>query len=204
MATLERLVNDEINRTLSSRTVDQRVETAVPKIKIRLVAVQYGSIKPVLDMLGIENADLRDFVLMSLSIYAPQAFNQAMDTNLDMRASAVVLGDVPEIRSGTPSPTLSRTNDVVSRTWMIVNGTLVVPVLLSLAVLYFAFKDSSSQADALKTERTEIVKAVVEQNKAISTSIVEQAKQAATNSKAMQDVLIGIIKEKTSGAAAVK
>jgi hypothetical protein len=79
-----------------------------------------------------------------------------------------------------------------------------VPVLLSLAVLYFAFKESSSQSNDLKTERTEIVKAVVEQNKAISTSIVEQAKQLATNSKAMQDALIAMLKEKTSGATAVK
>jgi hypothetical protein len=204
---LEQLVNSEIERALGSRTADHEAEKAAvpPKIKIRLVAVQYASIKPILDILGIENADLRDFVLMSLSIYVPQAFNQAMNTNLDMVASATLLGDVPTIRSGTPSPTLSaRTNDVVSRTWMIANGTLVVPVLLSLAVFYFAFKESSSQATDLKAERTEIVKALTEQNKAISASIVEQAKEAAANGKAMQDAVIKIMTEKANGATAMK
>jgi hypothetical protein len=43
----------------------------------------------------------------------------------------------------------------------------------------------------------------VGQNKAISDAIVEQAKQAATNSKVLQDALIGILKEKSSGAAPV-
>jgi len=192
---LERLINEEIEQTLSFRGTDEIA--ALRKIKIRLVAIQYSTIKPVLDILGIENADLRDFVLMSLSIYAPQAFNQAMSTNFDMFASATVLGDIPAIGSATPNPTLSaRTSDVVSRTWMIANGTLVVPVLLSLAVLYFAFKESSSQATDLKVERTEIVKALAEQNKAISASLAEQAKQASANSKSIQDALIKILTEK--------
>jgi|tagenome__1003787_1003787.scaffolds.fasta_scaffold20688332_2 hypothetical protein len=205
--TLERLVNDEIESALGSRTASESTETtdkvgttekaASPKIKMRLVTVQYGCIKPTLDIVGVSNADLRDFILMSLSIYAPQAFNRSMGTNLDMQASTTLLGDMPEIRSPTPSSTLSdRSSEVVSRAWMIANGSLVVPVLLALAVFYFAFKESSLQATDLKTERTEIVKALAEQNKAISVSTVEQAKQASANAKALQDALIKILTEK--------
>ena len=37
---------------------------------------------------------------------------------------------------------------------------------------------------------------LVDQNKAVSASVVEQAKQSAVNDKAMQDALLGMLKDK--------
>jgi hypothetical protein len=204
---LENLVNEEIAKTFGSRTGkgDRKRKVVLPTIKIRLVTIQYGSIQPILDVIGIENIDLRDFVLLSLSIYAPQALNVAMGSNVGLRASASVLGDVPSIQSQSNNLSLSsRSNDLASRAWMIANGSLVVPVLLSLALMYFALKEVSLQATDLKTERTKIVEAVTDQNKTISNAIVDLSKQAATNSKSMQDALIAILQDKTNSTKPVK
>ncbi|SFK31167.1 hypothetical protein [Bradyrhizobium sp. Gha] len=205
---LENLVNEEIAKAFGSRTEDQdqRSRIVLPTIRLRLVTIEYSSIKPILDVIGMENSDLRDFVLLSLNIYAPQAFNMAMNSNVGLRASASALGDVPPVpvEPKSPSSLSNRSNDLASRAWMIANASLVVPVLLALLVLYFAFKDVSSEATDLKTERAKIVEAVTDQNKAISNAIVDLSKQAATNSKALQDALIAIFQDKTNGPKPVK
>jgi hypothetical protein len=160
---------------------------------------------------------------MALNIYTPMAFNEALQTNVNVLAFATVIGGVPASSSAPQAAapqaanevqgaTLSaRANDAVTRIWTITNLTLVLPVLLALAVLYYAYsgilhelEGVRTQAAEIRAERTDIVKALVDQNKTLSTSNGDQAKQAIANDKAMQDALIAILREKGKSAASTK
>jgi predicted trehalose synthase len=128
---LERYVNFFLPN-VAVRTPD----TVIAPIRIKCVAIQYGSIKPILDVVGVESADIRNFVLMALSVYAPTAFNEALHSQVDVEASEPnVLGEQRPVATSTSesiNPThqsiASRASDVATRAWTITNLTLVVPV----------------------------------------------------------------------------
>jgi hypothetical protein len=187
----------QVNVFLPSVAARTRRSKRIEPIRIKLVAVQYGSIKPILDIIGVENSDIQNFVLTALSVYAPLAFNEALHAQVDIEAG------VPEIL-GAPKPVISPTSDVAARAWTIANLTLVVPVALSLIVIYYAYsgllhelEGLRAQATELRLERSDIIKAIVEQNRVLSMSNADQAKQALTNEKAMQEAIITIIKDHT-------
>jgi hypothetical protein len=186
--------------TVAARTWRRRVAP----IRVKLVSIQYGSIKPILDIVGIENSDIQNFVLTALSVYAPTAFNEALGSHVDIEVG------VPEVLDEAQSAT-TRTNDVATRAWAITNFTLVVPVVLSLLVVYYAYsgllhelEGLRSQATEIRLERSDIVKALVEQNRALSASNSDQAKQALANAKVMQEALVAILKDRGFGSAAAK
>lgn len=206
---LQNLVNEgmrdawEARKPSTAPTAQQSTETTAnaPKIGIRLVAVEYGSIKPILDIIGIENSDIRDFVLMTLSIYAPPAFNLALSSNVHTVARASVLGNVPAGSAGTTL--VGQASDAASRMWMIANGTLILPVVLALLVVYFwqaallqERNELSKRAETLTAERKNVVDALTSQNQGLSSSNLDLAKKAREDGKGMQDALISILKDK--------
>jgi hypothetical protein len=236
---LQRHLNQEMASIAASRP---RFPVIVPQeISVRLLAIHYGSIKAILDIVGFESTDLRDLLLTALSIYAPVAFNDSVHDNVNISASPQVMaGDAPEASSArqvTPGPATSsasqvanvpatsstsqvandvrgtttmsaRANDAVARIWTITNLTLVVPVLLAFVVLYYAYsgllhelEGLRRQAADIRVERTDILRMLVDQNKALSTLNGDQAKQAFANEKAMRDALIGISRGKADDPA---
>lgn len=200
---LQRLINRGLADAWAAREVqgsasrEAQGRSFQPGIKIRLVALQYGSIKPYVDLIGIDNSEIRDFVLMALSIYSPLAFNEALGSNVELSTSVDVVGDVPAKTSPAKKFT-DRTGDSLNRMWLIANGTLVLPVVLALVVVYYIHVGLlQKEAELSATERS-LVQALVDQNKAVSAALVDEAKQATANGKAMQDAVIGVLKDKTA------
>jgi len=200
---LQRLVNQEIADAWALRNETGRLPQ--PEITVRLIAVQYGSIAPILDIIGVQSTDIRDFVLLALSVYSPAAFNEALGSDFGLRASVEVLGDVPtKSNEKNIAPLLGRSSDAIGRAWIIANSSLVLPVVLALLVVYYLHqgllqekKDFLERDKDLRSERTENMKAIVDQNKLISASIVDHAKQTVVNEKAMQDALIALLRDRT-------
>jgi hypothetical protein len=195
---LERQVNDEIRRVWSDRPEARR--TQVPKIRIRLLTVEYGSIKSVFDIIGVDNSDLRDFIVLALQIYSPLAFRTALDTAVTVMPSVEILGDDPPIRATANVPA-RRAIESINQAWIISNTSLLIPVGLAIFICYYVFTSLAhelesvrSEAAAVRAERTDIVKALVDQNTKISASIVEHAKSSASSSHATEELLLNLVK----------
>jgi hypothetical protein len=170
---LQKRVNEEVTRTFTSHPKLPRA----PTIAVRLVTFDYASLDTVLDLTGIDNAALRDFVISVLTIYSPPIFREVVDApNVYVRADVNVIsddldipGDTREVSSGLAAPT--RTSDALDRTWLIANTSLVVPVLLALAICYYFFvalnhelEATRAQAALAQSERAEVIKALQAQN----------------------------------------
>jgi hypothetical protein len=163
-----------------------------PRVEVSIVKIRYGSIELILSLLGISNDAMRDFILGELGAFAIGAFNEALDSN-----AALDVTIDPEIQ-GTG---LDR--QTMNRTWLILNTSLVVPVLIAAAICYYWSNGLLHQLDGLReeskelrTERTEIVKALVDQNTKISATIVEHAKSSVASAKAMETLLVTLVKDK--------
>ncbi|GEL43242.1 hypothetical protein MEX01_38330 [Methylorubrum extorquens] len=89
---LARYLNDELGRAVkhSKRSVKDVIGS--PELEVRLLTLEYGSITAVMDIVGISNADLRDFVLATLNVYAPAAFRDVMNSQVTLTASSTVIG----------------------------------------------------------------------------------------------------------------
>jgi hypothetical protein len=86
----------------------------------------------ILDVVGISNADIRDFVVSSMSIYAPIAFREAMNTKVTPTASVSVLREdlKPDREEDTAAKKLpTRGLEALGQAWVISNTSLIVPIL---------------------------------------------------------------------------
>jgi hypothetical protein len=186
---LEALVNEEIRRTWDR--VGGR-KKKIPEINMRLITVEYSSIKAILDVVGLDNNDIRDFVLTTMEIYSPLAFRQALNTVITVSASVKAVGNAwtanwPSNESAPP--VAERGIEALGRAWIISNTSLLVPVGLALLICYFVFSALTHQLQAVRSEtaavqaeRTELIKALVAQNAKISDWLIGYSKSSDSHS----------------------
>lgn len=116
-----------------------------------------------------------------------------MNTDVTLRASVDAIGGEPPIRAAATSTIGGRVSDTFGRAWIISNATLLIPVLLSLAVLYYAMADLHQErervvkeGESLRLERGKLVTELFDANKTLSQAISSHA----NNNKALQEFLI--------------
>lgn len=175
---------------------DRTVE--IQRIKVRLMAVDYGSLKSVLEIVGVDSPAIRDFVIMAVGVFAPIAFRSALQTDLTVSADVSVIHD-GNIKSRNKVEG-SKIYSVADKAWLIANTSLLVPVLLALAVLYYANLATRDEINADRAAATEImnssanlVKTLTDQNNRLSTSLIALLKDSAMKSERFDQIVLKIV-----------
>jgi len=185
----------------------ERINKPAPLIAMRLVGIHYGSIKPILEMTGIDGSALRDFVLSMLTIYSPIAFAEVFNAPpIAMSADVRLIQDELRLETSTTSRadivshSAAAGREALSRAWIIGNTSLVVPVLLAMAICYFVFtalnhelEATRSQAALAQAERVELIKALQAQNAKLA-ELVAAHPANNDNFKAFTDILLAVTK----------
>jgi hypothetical protein len=200
---LERLINagPSFSQAAASEGLSesskQQPEKDHPRVTVRLLAVEYGSLKAILEILSDET--VQNAILAMLEMYSPLAFQDALQTNVGVIAQVENLGGGPPTVPGNAGGIWERTKGML-RTARAVTS-LLIPVAMALAVLAGAVWLVSHQMDALhdedarlRAERTDIVKALVDQNKSVSSSLVEYTKGSAASARALDEVVTSSVK----------
>lgn len=190
---LETRLNEEFRRASSKWKLEGK------RLEVKLATIEYGSLKPILELTGIENADFRDFVLTLLLVYSPAAFRDAMGTpNLDgLDVSVDIVGKDTDEVGDKPSNRQSG-REALGRAWIIANTSLIFPIGLALLVCYYAFSAlnheldaSRSQAALMQSERNETVKSLQAQNSKLAELLISHASNAE---KALSEILVAVTK----------
>jgi hypothetical protein len=175
-----RLLEVQINRDLHSsqselfRALPFRFG---PRIRIKVVNVSYGSIEFLLNILGITNETIQRQVLDALIAFAPVAFNETFNSDVSLEPQTQVVSGSIEGKMRT-SGTL----------WALMNGSLLIPIGLTLYVLYVTFNALEVEKSELKKERSELFAAIAKQNAELSVAIVNQSKNLGESARAMQNL----------------
>ncbi|MCA6104736.1 hypothetical protein [Bradyrhizobium australafricanum] len=193
-AALQRLINDEVQRAYSRWRVPRSAD-----IELRIASLEYGSLKPILDITGIDSVELRDFVLSLLTIYAPLAFREALGEPdvIQVVTPAKVVGEDLKVTDTQPTGR-SKGRQALDLAWGIANTSLLVPVGLALTICYYAFSAVNHELDALRiqaaslqSERTEILKTLQAQNTKLSDLLLTHASNA---DKVLSEILVAAAK----------
>ncbi len=195
---LQRLVNTQLEYRRDRR---DSFSDQPRRIELQLRTVEYNSIHAIMELIGVDNAELHEFVLTLLAIYAPVAFREALDIDVSMNASVSVI-EKPVTTGSTTAAAAGRSKQFLNQAWFIANTSLVLPVALALGVCYFAFlamtqetERLKSQSNVLGTQNADLLKAVVDQNVKLSALLVEQSNKSETTAKALQELLVGMVKK---------
>jgi hypothetical protein len=201
--TLERLINTVSPLSLTgtsegpTESSKEQPEKDRPRVTVRLLAVEYGSLTAILEILS--NETVQNTILAMLVMYSPVAFREALQTNIGVVAQVENLGGGPPIGPGDTGGVWARVKGML-RTAAAVTS-LLIPVAMALVVLVGAVWVVLHQMDALheedarlRAERTDIVKALVDQNKSVSSSLVEYTKGSAASARALDEVMTSSVK----------
>jgi hypothetical protein len=162
----------QASRTQDISPLEEEQRKHISLISFRLFNLHYGSLDFSIEIAGLKhlvalfegNFDLFDIFL---STYVPVAFAEAIGyrdlnpTNIDifssptLRSAFSAYSTVPQPVTTTPSPLMDPRMRWI---WMITNGSLVVPILLSLAVLYVGARLLEREHDALSSRLDAIQK----------------------------------------------
>jgi hypothetical protein len=168
-----------------------------PKITVRLVDVGYGSITAVLEFLGISGGDARDFLLSVLDIYVPLAFQAALGTEVPVDADVNITDPGGHV-TGDDRKSADGNRNVLG---VIANGVLLLPVALAIGICYYVFDWLRKETEGLRTERTEIVKALLDHDTKMSTIVVDHAKNSLASANATQQLLVTLVTKKATDKA---
>jgi hypothetical protein len=167
---LQRILNEKVRGNFPE------VKSQTSYIVVNLVSVRYNSLNAGLEILGITNSDVRDYILALLEVYLPRGFDNAMNTKTDVRGDMKMLWDGDnsdekktnkDMPSSSASLEMQQSNLALQkRIWAISNATLIIPVILSLGILYLLFNDLAKQREQVLTEAKEMKE---EQGKVIQT-----------------------------------
>lgn len=207
---LERRINTEVGRTFAAHPRRRRA----PTIAVTLISIEYHSLHTLLELSGIDNAALRDFVISVLNIYSPPIFREIVDAQPDVRinANATVVADDLEIVGNSNSAragaeVASKATEALDRAWWISNTSLVVPVLLALAIFYYAFnallhemEAARTQAALAQTERAGLINALQAQNAKLA-ELVAAHPANNDNFRAFADILLAVVKSSSDRTA---
>jgi|GEM_PF-3547806 len=152
---------------------------------LTLSRIEYNSLDLVMKVLGLENDALLPLLCGALEVYAPDAFVNAMPGNgVDLRATAefdrsLVTQNETQIpvldnKSNTPESASSIKELARNKLWGILNGSLILPVILALAVLYQMagsierdHVEVGKERALLAQERNTILQTLAQQNAAL-------------------------------------
>jgi hypothetical protein len=177
--TLQRLLNGPDSEEKASRR---------PGIEVRFRYLSYGSIKFILELLGVDNDVMKDGLLFALEAFAPLAFNDVLGSNVPLHST---------VRNLTMGASMEK-REFVTRMQSAMQVSLLVPVLLALGVLYVASNMLMKEHETLSAERSEFVKALISRNESFSNGIVEQAKSSIATAKAMEELQAALIKTRAT------
>jgi hypothetical protein len=172
----------------------QRRPATSPKITVKLVDLGYGSITAVLEFLGISGGDARDFLLSVLDIYVPLAFQAALGTDVPIDADVDITGAGGN-ETGDDKKSADRKGNVLA---VVANGLLLLPVALAIGICYYVFDWLRKETEGLRTERTEIVKALLDHDTKMSTIVVDHAKNSLDSANATQQLLVTLVTKKAT------
>jgi hypothetical protein len=164
-------------------------------MRFRVIRVTYGSLDIILSVLGIDSDSVRDLVLDAIESYAPEALSATVGLG---RAGPAVQASIIEAGGGAMN------NDRTAiRTLM--SGSLLIPVIMALLICYVAFdglvhgmQALKDESGALRAERSDLLKALVDQNVRLSALLMDASKEAAANSKATEALYTQIMKARAS------
>jgi hypothetical protein len=175
-------------------------------LTLTIARIDYHSLEMVLSVLGLSDGALLPAVAAALEIYGPDSFYRAFPQRRQpaLRASAQVVGvNFPNVQSTVGTET--KTEGALSRIWAIANTSLLVPVLLTLAVLYVAFGAVSDESKELHRERTalqasltDFTKAMLEQDRDLAQTNSRSANDIANVMKELRKVQMDGLKSKPS------
>jgi hypothetical protein len=174
-----------------------------PRFEIKLVSLEYGSIRALFEFWGLTNEDVRNVLLAALQFYIPPAFRAALGTEVPIEPT--VYADLAGGTAPTQQTGSSRAAEIVQPVaTFLANLFLIVPVALALGICYYAFDGLLKQFEGLRnetekfrTEREDIVKALIDQNKNIAATIIDNAKSSMANAQASQRLLVTLVMQKT-------
>jgi hypothetical protein len=208
------ILQAHLEKELRSKLPDKDIESSTPAVEasskspvitVKLRGFRYGSIELILAIFGLSGDSGREFLLSALEACAAISFNEAFGTNVPLTSSLPELLEFevegPALVTGNDKkPSIMQMSD---RQWKIANTSMVIPVLIGALILFYLHTGLLHEVDglrtergALQTERSEIVKALVDQNTKISATIVEHAKSSVASAKAMQKLLVTLVKDK--------
>jgi hypothetical protein len=206
---LASLINAELERRTSTkqeaeRATNQESERA-PAVNVRLVQIEHGSLKALMELTGVSASELRDFVIFLAGTFAPQAFREAIDTRAEpiVSGSATFVSESMEKASGNrPSWSMVLTGkEALERAWVLSNISLLVPVALALSVCYVAFsawetemKRLHTLADEAKAERLALLKLLTDQHTKTSELLIARANAIDPGASALTELVLQLAK----------
>ena len=171
---------------------------SLPLVVLTLARIEYNSLDLVLKVLGLNDGGLLPLVGAMLEVYAPGAFEQAMPgmspagmrmtVEHDWRAMLDDGQSKPTIPSSIPpSPEPNNQAFAKAKIWGALNGGLILPVILALAVLWATASAIEGERVAVSNERALLVKErsealanLVQQNGQLSRALIDRNAPAAT------------------------
>ena len=141
-----------------------RSESPFDNVILKFIRFDYNSLEVFLKVLGLDDGSLLPLLCGALEVYAPDAFGNSMPGNgVELVASAdfedsSLTRDCDraaqrERRGRESRPDKNGREFVMGRLWGILNGSLIVPVILALVVLYQLSTSLDRERDELGKER---------------------------------------------------
>lgn len=138
----------------------------LPLVSFQLRQIEYGSLDLALEIAGIQQlAKLFDgnfdVFMMFMEGYLPVAFEETLapfhiDTEFLLFEAVPSQAVFADFASASRPSVAARMRDKAESMRLLVNGTLVIPVLLALAVLYVAAKNVAQERGELAALRKEL------------------------------------------------
>jgi hypothetical protein len=162
-------------------------------IALTLQRVEYNSLDLIMKVFGLEDASLMPLLAAALELYSVDSLESSMPGgNVSLRARTEYDKVASESSApwGYPRPMGRNKENAVSpsggvvdaskKLWAIINGSLILPLILALAITYVAFegvlqeKDDQLKEEAiLSQERTAVLNGISQQNTALSRALAE-------------------------------
>ncbi len=164
------------------------IDPDIQRLTLRVVRVEYSSLDVLIEILGLNNGALLPLVAAALEIYAPEELSGALPGSHVAFRSSVRFVDWPKeahpikeaLVPAPPNALLEANGPLGSlrRIWQIANLSLLLPVLLSLGVLYLTFaslgeneKEIAREREHLRNQASMLINATIERNKVLESTL---------------------------------
>ena len=210
--------HDRPERTGSPTPLDLR------RLTLRITRIEYSSLELFVDVLGLNDGVLLPIIAAALEIYAPEELSGALPGNsvpfkptvhpAEWSEMPLPPNPQPQVPDTIAPENSGRLNNI-QKIWQIANLSLLMPVLLSLGLVYFALttlsdheKEISMDREGLRSQTTSLINAMIERNNTLEGAlkdVLASSAQAIRDANRMQlDQLkerVATTRQAMSGAA---